>query len=87
MAKQSQWYATSVRIIQATLAECKERGITDPKDIEKQIDAAYPFGMRKYHPYVMWLNAKQDLLGGKRKTSRSRDRAKLAEWEAMSKGV
>ena len=32
------------------------------KERMKIIDAAYPFGMRKYHPYKMWLKERAEYL-------------------------
>lgn len=31
-------------------------GVTDPVEIGKIIDAAYPFGERRYWPYKVWLS-------------------------------
>lgn len=40
------------------------------KAIRKALKEAYPFGMRKYHPYKIWLSEIQ-IQRGKRKFGRS----------------
>lgn len=32
-------------------------GVTDEKELRKLISAAYPFGLRQYHPYKAWCQA------------------------------
>ncbi|MFC4158244.1 hypothetical protein [Chitinimonas lacunae] len=34
-------------------------GTTDPHEIARAIDAAYPFGERCYWPYKAWLSARR----------------------------
>ena len=31
-------------------------GITDEKELRKALFDAYPFGMRRYHPYRIWID-------------------------------
>ena len=31
--------------------------VTDEKELRKMISAAYPFGLRQYHPYKAWCQA------------------------------
>ncbi|WP_278914120.1 hypothetical protein [Deinococcus wulumuqiensis] len=37
-----------------------EKAGTPPRDILKQIDSAYPFGPRDYHPYKVWLSVRRE---------------------------
>ena len=41
---------------------------THGKDLQKLLYNAYPFGMRKYHPYRVWLTCVNEACGKKHKT-------------------
>jgi hypothetical protein len=47
------WRDAARPIIARVLTETE--GLPE-KDIRKQLFDAYPFGMRKYHPYKTWLD-------------------------------
>ena len=36
------------------------------EELKKKISDAYPFGMRAYHPYQIWLDEVKDQLGTKK---------------------
>lgn len=38
-----------------------------PEEWEKAIDAAYPFGQRRYWPYKVWLKARKEFLKAARR--------------------
>lgn len=56
----SDWRAISNQVIESVHAKL-DRGITF-KDRKAAIDAAYPFGVRNYHPYKIWLSARKAYL-------------------------
>jgi hypothetical protein len=58
----SDWATRANRVIRAARAEAAEQGL-DPAATLALVDAAYPFGMRKYHPYQMWLKERRRLCG------------------------
>ena len=73
------WYTRAARTIRAVQKQCAAEDITDPAEIQRRVDAAYPFGAREHHPYKQWLKARRELLGLKGSASAA-DRAKLAAW-------
>ncbi len=57
----SRWREHSVVVIERTLAALPADATTAEK--RKAVSAAYPFGMRKYHPYKTWCAAVRQMLG------------------------
>lgn len=47
------WRDIAAPIIAKVLKETKGK---DEKEIKKALFEAYPFGMREYHPYKVWLD-------------------------------
>lgn len=54
------WREISRPIIAKVLREHKG---ADEKEIRKALKEAYPFGVRKYHPYKVWLDEVKIQLG------------------------
>ena len=82
MSSRSRWYAHAASVIRRALAEAEAQGL-DTEATQRLVDAAYPFGERRYHPYTMWLRARRDLLrrgGTPEDQASAQDRAKLAAW-------
>jgi hypothetical protein len=58
----------------------------EEKELRQLLSAAYPFGMRKYHPYKIWLDEIKRQLGPSTKSLRSVTRGqwkRLQEWNAL----
>lgn len=55
----SQWNDIAAAAI---LKALKESSHLPGKERLKAVDAAYPFGMRKYHPYKQWLKIRRQIL-------------------------
>lgn len=51
---ESRWRKHSNEVIAEVVAE--NPGLSE-HELRKKLSAAYPFGMRKYHPYHIWLSA------------------------------
>ena len=82
MSSRSRWYAHAASVIRRVLAEAEAQGL-DAAATQRLVDAAYPFGERRYHPYAMWLRARRDLLhpdATPEAQAVAHDRAKLAAW-------
>ena len=78
----SRWYAHAASVIRRALAEAEAQGL-DAAATQRLVDAAYPFGERRYHPYAMWLRARRDLRhpdATPEARAVAQDRAKLAAW-------
>jgi hypothetical protein len=73
------WRDQARAIIARAIDEGRAAGLTD-EQIRRNVDAAYPFGPRKYWPYQAWLKARRELLGLSKSISAG-DRAKLSAWE------
>jgi len=59
----SYWRPICTERIVPIIQEHLERfGKKDLKGLKKKISEAYPFGMRKYHPYKTWLDEKNKQL-------------------------
>ncbi|MCC5641083.1 hypothetical protein LC593_35740 [Nostoc sp. CHAB 5844] len=39
--------------------DMKNLSETEKRDLKTRIDASYPFGQRKWHPYKMWLDERR----------------------------
>ena len=61
---ESYWRKHCGPIIHKVLEETKGQ---DEKVIRKALKEAYPFGMRKYHPYKIWLDEIKAQRGTKKK--------------------
>lgn len=55
------WRGIAERTIVAAYNRAKAEGKTGD-EIVRAIDAAYPFGERKYHPYKQWLAVRRSFL-------------------------
>lgn len=49
----SRWRLVARAVIREVVSEARE--VLDPKELLARVDAAYPFGERKYEPYKCWL--------------------------------
>lgn len=56
----SNWYRKAAMGITEAIAEGRAAG-EDRTAIRKRVDAAYPFGERKYWPYKQWIQARRNL--------------------------
>lgn len=52
----SKWAAISLEVIRRAAAGSKGR---TQVEVMRDVDAAYPFGERAYHPYQMWLKVRR----------------------------
>lgn len=68
----SYWRAQAKPIIERVLRECRDEGITDTAVIRARLRPAYPFGLRQYWPYKVWLDEIRAQLGEKKPRSRKR---------------
>lgn len=55
----SNWRERARNVIAVTIALARKEGVEDAAEILKRIDAAYPFGLREYHPYKLWLDERK----------------------------
>ena len=94
----SKWRQASIRVIEKAMADTKMAGITDPQVIRERVDSAYPFSLRQYLPYKMWLEERRRIFVAtgiatdREKASVHKDRARRkphqqagpgqAEWDA-----
>lgn len=53
------WRAHANKVIRNVERFCRADGITDPHEVLRRIDAAYPFGERRYYPYKAWLDERK----------------------------
>jgi hypothetical protein len=54
MAVNSRWRAVADNVIAKVVSD--NPGLSED-ELRKKLSDAYPFGMRKYHPYKIWLSA------------------------------
>jgi hypothetical protein len=52
----SEWRLAAREAIQRAIASVEDGDLVK---IKKSIDASYPFGQRKYHPYKIWLDERR----------------------------
>ena len=57
----SPWYDHASGIIQRVIRQGQRDGLT-PSQIRAAIRQAYPYGIRQYWPYRVWIRAQQDRL-------------------------
>jgi hypothetical protein len=77
------WYDRAAQVIKGAIEAAHTEGVTDAKEIQRRVDAAYPFGAREHFPYKAWLKARRDLIGGRahKPNEASGIMRKLAAWE------
>lgn len=61
MADDTSWRTIARRVILKALEDAKAQGL-DPKATLALVDSRYPFGVRDYHPYKMWLSERRKLV-------------------------
>lgn len=54
MATNSRWRAVADEVIARVVSD--NPGLPED-ELRRKLSDAYPFGMRKYHPYKIWLSA------------------------------
>jgi hypothetical protein len=59
------WRRESAKIINKIIVSNPDLNL---KELRKLISDAYPFGMRAYHPYKIWISEVRDQLKAHRKT-------------------
>jgi hypothetical protein len=74
------WRDRARPIVAQVLAETRGK---PEEEIRKALFDAYPFGVREYTPYKIWLDEIQRQRGLKRTPSQQREQLKLAEWESL----
>jgi hypothetical protein len=79
MPRPSRWGNQARTVILGVIAECRALDLPEA-EVLRRVDAAYPFGERKYWPYKAWLSARRELLELPGSVSRA-DSAKLRAWE------
>jgi 1,2-phenylacetyl-CoA epoxidase PaaB subunit len=78
----SHWRIQAATIIAKVLEDTKGR----PEDERrKAVSAAYPFGIRKHHPYKIWLDEVKRQMRGPAPAIRTarHDLRKLEQWESI----
>lgn len=83
------WREIARRTIERTADAAAAEGLTESETLTR-IDAAYPFGERRYHPYQVWLSERKRWRTGqpasaaelRRAAGSASDRARLAAWQA-----
>lgn len=63
MAAASYWRPTAQRVVRETIDRV---GTADAKALRRALKEAYPFGMRRYWPYLVWRDEIKRQLGLKR---------------------
>lgn len=61
MGAVSPWRAHAEKVITKALAEAEAQGLDDKATLAL-VDSRYPFHMREYHPYQMWLKVRRELV-------------------------
>jgi hypothetical protein len=74
------WRERAEEVIREQIAIGRAQDLDDAQ-ILRLVDAAYPFGQRKYWPYKAWLAARRSLLALPGSTE-SHERARLRAWNA-----
>lgn len=59
----SNWRSHAEHVIERVLRECSAD--VPPDEVERRVDAAYPFGMRDNHPYKIWLDVRRKALAAR----------------------
>ena len=72
------WRDEARAVIERAYGYGRMRGL-EGTALRKHINAAYPFGERKYHPYKIWCDELNKQLGSVRKGTRG-EREKLDAW-------
>lgn len=77
------WREIARAVILKAIDEARAQGM-DVEATRAHVDAAYPFGERKYHPYKMWLSERKRLLSTDpaqpQKPGSTSDLEKLRAW-------
>jgi hypothetical protein len=60
MSRTSHWYLRAHDIIRREITKGRAEKLCD-EHIRGRVDDAYPFGLRQYFPYKMWLAARFEL--------------------------
>ncbi|WP_413175394.1 hypothetical protein [Anabaena azotica] len=85
----SRWRLAARAAIQKALSQLPEN--CDRAQMKKAIDSAYPFGMRKYWPYKIWLDERRHYfyqLGIPTRTKRSQRKKTWGEaWLCFPRSV
>lgn len=72
----STWRTHAEAVIRQALADAAEQGLDEAATV-RLVDSRYPFGMRKYHPYTMWLKVRSELVPAVREKAQAREAVKL----------
>lgn len=78
---QSSWRNKAAPIIAKLIAEL---GTQDMPKLRVALSQAYPFGLKRYHPYKIWLDEIRDQLGTKRAQQKSQNEQRQAEQDQQS---
>lgn len=57
----SRWRDHAEHVIRKALAEAEAQGLDEASTLAL-VDSRYPFGVREYHPYQMWLKVRRELV-------------------------
>lgn len=83
----STWREIARKHILRALEEAREQGL-DEQATKKHVSAAYPFGIRQYHPYKIWLDEVKKWLSPKQLADPPQPKhpiwQKLEEWKKLS---
>ena len=83
MGEEMSWAVSAYRALNDAYMGQISAGITDKKAILDALDAAYPFGERKYFPYKVWLRERRSFAIAKglpiKRTKREQDLLDMIE--------
>ena len=71
----STWRAVAETVIRQALDEAAAQEL-DERETLALVDSRYPFGIRAYHPYQVWLKARSALVPSLRVAAEARAREK-----------
>lgn len=73
------WRQRSAEVIDQTLAGLPKDATLEQK--KSALKAAYPFGIRKYHPYKIWCDEVKNTIGDKPRKRHEADETTLFDEE------
>lgn len=71
----SWWRSHAEQVIRQALADAQAQGLDEVATLTL-VDSRYPFGIREYHPYQMWLKVRRELVPSLRAKQAEKIRAK-----------
>jgi hypothetical protein len=78
----SYWRSKAAAVITQAIAEGKAQGLED-KELKKFVNKRYPFGMRQYHPYKIWLDEMNKQLATPKSSTGKLEMNRATNWEQL----